>query len=93
MASPALPYWCWSSLIRTQLTPASSDRYTPRTPSIVAIVYSARFVRPGAGAPNPMLTALELTAILLNVEPESVEWCRPVSVASQMSPSTPWESP
>jgi len=37
-ASPMLPYWCWSSLMRTQLAPASSERNTPFTPSILATV-------------------------------------------------------
>jgi hypothetical protein len=35
------PNWCWSSLIRVQVAPVSSERKTSLTPEIVPIRCSA----------------------------------------------------
>src|SRR5437879_6289644 len=85
-----LPYWCWSSLIRTQDEPPLSERKTPFTPSMVATVNTAGYVEPGAAAPNPTLIASPVTlATLVKLAPELVEWNIPVLPVSQMSPSCP----
>jgi hypothetical protein len=84
-----LPYWCRSSLIRTQVAPVSSERYTPLTPSTTPTTNSAMFVRPGAALPKPTLRADVTLDTFVNDVPEFVEWNRPVSPASQRSPSRP----
>src|SRR5690242_4219219 len=89
MAAPALPYWWVSSLIRTQLPDASSERNTPAVPPTVPIRYSAGYVCPAAALPNPMLIELSTVDTLVKLAPEVVECHRPPLPASQMSPSCP----
>src|SRR5688572_23192926 len=84
-----LPYWWASSLIRAHEVAMLSERKTPATPSTVPATKMAGYDWPGAAAPKPTLTALATAATLVKLAPELVEWNRPVSPVSQMSPSRP----
>src|ERR687896_948 len=84
-----LPYWWALSLIRSQVVPVSSDRYTALTPSTVPTRKSAWYDCPGAARPKATLTASVTLEILVKLVPELVDRKRPVLPASQMSPSRP----
>src|SRR5690606_29950575 len=88
-AAPMLPHWCSSSLMRTQLLPASSERNSPVTPSMVATANTAGYDRPGAGAPKPTLYAQLTSGSAENEVPPLVDRNRPVSPATHTSPDWP----
>lgn len=82
-----------SSVMRTHLRPASSERKTPGTPPTRGGV-ERRVVRPDAGLPKPMMSAISTLDTRVNVAPESVGRHSPREVqefppAGQTSPSRP----
>src|SRR4051812_19836906 len=96
------PYWCLSSLKRVQVTPPSSERYTPHTPLITPATYTeAEYLAPAGALPS----AIELApytsgwkidcpqigaaaASLVQVAPESSECRMLLPSVTQTSPST-----